>query len=79
MDTDGCACISLMQSMYDFIHAKALTSHYGEVVRDSCYGCEVSHPSQHQHSCVMLSYEDHIHTRVGNFIFRANGSDEKML
>ena len=76
MDTDERTRVSWMQCMYDFIYARALTSHYGEVVRDSCYGCEVCHPSQHQHSCMVLCDEDHIHIVFETLLARV---DEEII
>jgi hypothetical protein len=49
-----------MNSYFDFVYAKALYECLGDVVKQECYGCEVDHPSQVQHSCIMYDTHEHI-------------------
>ena len=60
VDGQDQANILLMESYFDFLYAKALQEGLNDVVSKNCYGCEVDHPSQVQHSCLMLDEEQHI-------------------
>ena len=52
--------IIIMETMYDLVYAKVLSSHYGNAIKSACYGCEMAFASQYQHSCMVLPDEDHI-------------------
>ena len=58
--TTNQANVYLMESLYNLLYANALSSHYSNAVKYVCYGCKTDHLSQHQHSCLNLSDEDHI-------------------
>lgn len=45
--------VMLMNSYFDFIYAKALCEVKGLAMKKSCYGCEINHPSQTHHDCLM--------------------------
>lgn len=52
--------VMIMNSYFDFIYAKALYEIKGVTMKKSCYGCEINHPSQTQHDCLMnyAEYDD---------------------
>ena len=50
----------LMESYFDFLYAKSLSEVLGIVVKEQCYGCQVDHPSQKHHPCIMDDEEDHV-------------------
>ena len=52
--------VLLMESYFDFLYAKALSEVLQTVVKEQCHGCEIDHPSQVQHSCVMYEEDDHV-------------------
>ena len=45
--------VMLMNSYFDFMYAKALLSVKDTTIKRSCHGCEIDHPSQRQHDCIM--------------------------
>lgn len=53
----------IMNSYFDFLYTKALYECIWNVVKQSCYGCEVEHPSQVHHACILYD------TREGIEIF----------
>lgn len=68
---ESTAHVMIMNSYFDFVYAKAMHDQLGSVVRQECYGCQVDHPSQVQHSSVMFEenenikmYFDHLLTAV---------------
>ena len=44
------------------VYAKTVVELLPVVVMDNCYGCEVDHPSQAQHTCLMGTISEHLHT-----------------
>ena len=58
---DTSAQIMLMDSYFDFLYARALYNCLAPTVKQNCYGCEVDHPSQLQHYCLMYDVEEHIY------------------
>jgi len=48
----------LMNSYFDFIYAKALCEVKCMTVRKNCYGCQINHPSQREHDCIMKTNND---------------------
>lgn len=50
--------VMLMNSYFDFVYAKALCQVKGTAVRKNCYGCQMNHPSQKQHDCIMITDDD---------------------
>lgn len=61
---ESTAHVMIMNSFFDFVYAKALYECLGHVVKQNCYGCEVNHPSQVQHSCIMYDKQEHIEIDV---------------
>lgn len=57
---ESTAHVMVMNSYFDFVYAKALYEQLGKIVKQECYGCEVDHPSQVQHSCVMHDSDEHV-------------------
>lgn len=43
----------LLIDTFEFIYARTILDHLPEVVKRDCYGCEISHPSQTHHPCLM--------------------------
>lgn len=41
-------------------YTSALKKRIKEMANDECYGCQVDHPSQTQHTCLMCSEEEHV-------------------
>ena len=39
----------------DFIDARSILDLLDHVIKENCYGCQVDHPSQVQHSCLRMS------------------------
>jgi hypothetical protein len=50
--------VMMMNSYFDFVYAKALHEVKGLTVRKHCYGCEINHPSQKEHDCIMISDDE---------------------
>lgn len=43
-----------------FMFAKAVIADINLTVLSHCYGCEINHPSQREHTCIMLSDEERL-------------------
>ena len=52
--------IDVMLSIYNVEFAQQVRKELGELVKKHCYGCEVEHPSQTHHTCLMLTEQEHI-------------------
>ncbi len=52
--------VSLLESYFEHIYAKALIEVFPENIKENCYGCVVDHPSQVQHYCLMMSEDEQI-------------------
>ena len=46
-----------------------------DVARANCYGCEIDHPSQTHHSCLMLSETEHLHSYYHETAEKVNTRD----
>lgn len=46
----------------NFLYARTILELLNDVVRENCYGCEVDHPSQVHHTCLMWTNIEHLHT-----------------
>ena len=46
-----------IDSQWHMVYAEAVLNKLYEVSKTQCYGCEIDHPSQKQHSCLMM-YDD---------------------
>ena len=44
----------------DFIDARSILDLLDHVIKENCYGCQVDHPSQVQHSCLMMSEAEYL-------------------
>ena len=51
--TQPATSVLLMNSYFDFVYAKALYEVKKLTMKKSCYGCEINHPSQRHHDCLM--------------------------
>lgn len=49
----------MMYQMYMLGFSRKVLEKIKELTQQHCYGCEVDHPSQTQHSCLMLSEMEH--------------------
>lgn len=52
----------LVQHTLQFLYARTVLEILPKVVTESCYGCDVNHPSQVQHTCLMWSRTEHLDT-----------------
>lgn len=50
----------LAKHTLDFLYARALLELLPSVVQNNCYGCEVGHPSQTHHTCLMWTTSEHL-------------------
>ena len=46
----------------DFLYARTVLELLNDVVKENCYGCEVNHPSQVHHTCLMWTEAEHLET-----------------
>ena len=53
--------VMLMDSYFDFMYAKAMYECLPTIIKENCYGCEIDHPSQRQHHCLMYDQEESIY------------------
>lgn len=51
-----------LKQTLDFLYARTVLELLNEVVKDNCYGCEIDHPSQTQHTCLMWTTTEHLDT-----------------
>jgi hypothetical protein len=51
---EGEASVHLLEAIY--IHA--IQNEVNKICEDNCYGCEVVHPSQRNHDCLMMDDEE---------------------
>jgi hypothetical protein len=51
---EGKASVHLLEAIY--IHA--IQNEVNKICADNCYGCEVGHPSQRNHDCLMMEDEE---------------------
>lgn len=43
-----------------FLYARVILELLNDVVKENCYGCDVDHPSQAQHTCLMWTKLEHL-------------------
>lgn len=72
---DSTAHVMIMNSYFDFLYAKALYECLSITVKRECYGCEVDHPSQVQHACVMYDQDEHISMYFEKLLDSVNEDD----
>ena len=75
---DTSSKVMLMDSYFDFIFAKAMFECLPTIIRDNYYGCEIDHPSQLQHHCVMYDQEESIYMYFEELLTVVN-QDEILL
>ena len=51
--------VSLSYTFYLFKYAESLIERTRDLAKERCYGCEVDHPSQTHHTCLMWTDEEH--------------------
>ena len=52
--------VLIMNAYLKFAYALAIRNKLGDAVKRFCYGCEVDHPQQDNHTCAMYETEEHI-------------------
>jgi hypothetical protein len=50
----------MMEIALHFSYAQAMVENANCIATRRCYGCEIDHPSQREHSCIMLSGEERL-------------------
>lgn len=50
----------LMRHILKYLYARMVLDLLPHVVIENCYGCEVDHPSQVQHTCLMWTKMEHL-------------------
>lgn len=52
--------VDFMLGIYNVQFAQQVRTGLGELVKKYCYGCEVDHPSQTHHTCLMWTELEHL-------------------
>jgi DNA-directed RNA polymerase subunit L len=52
--------IRFMVSIYNIVFAKTLREEIVTLAAKHCYGCDVNHPSQAQHTCLIRTESEHL-------------------
>jgi hypothetical protein len=52
--------IRFMVSIYHMVFTKKMRDELVTLAKKNCYGCEVNHPSQTQHTCLMWTELEHL-------------------
>lgn len=50
-----------LKHTFDSLYAQTILETLYDVVKENCYGCEVDHPSQVQHTCIMMTRCEHFY------------------
>lgn len=50
----------LCKHTLEFLYARTILELLPEIVKENCYGCEVNHPSQTSHPCLMWTEYEHL-------------------
>lgn len=53
-------CERLLTQTLTFLCARTVLDLLPVVVKENCYGCEVDHPSQTHHTCIMWTEHEHL-------------------
>ena len=69
---DGNHFNRLLDEQFMFLFAKAVQNNIESVSRKLCRGCEVGHPSQIQHSCIMYDTEEKLITHFSDIVDSIN-------
>ena len=59
-DYEGQKIERFLKHTLDFLYARAILDLLDDVVKENCYGCEVDHPSQMHHTCLMWTKAEHL-------------------
>lgn len=43
----------LLMQTFRYLYARTIVDHFPDVAKAYCYGCEIDHPSQTHHTCLM--------------------------
>lgn len=62
MDTTFEKAEKLMHHTLKYLYARMVLNCLPDIVKEHCYGCEVNHPSQIQHTCLMWTKMEHLET-----------------
>ena len=62
MDTyyEGQKAERFLKHTLDYLYARTILDLLNDVVKENCYGCEVDHPSQVEHTCLMWTQVEHL-------------------
>ena len=62
MDTyyEGQKVERFLKHTLDYLYARTILELLNDVVKENCYGCEVDHPSQVEHTCLMWTQVEHL-------------------
>jgi hypothetical protein len=52
--------IRMMVEIYMFTYPRKVREVVVDLTRKHCYGCRINHPSQRNHSCLMMSDLEHL-------------------
>ena len=66
---------SLLMNIYSFIFARKIREALADVAKVNCYGCQIDHPSQTHHSCLMLSEIEHLYSYYHEATEKVNTRD----
>lgn len=66
------------KDILQFLYARVILEQLNYVVKENCYGCEVDHPSQIQHTCIMLTKLEHLDTYFDTTFNKIDEKDIKI-
>ena len=66
---------SLLMNIYSFIFARKIGEELADVAKGNFYGCQIDHPSQTHHSCLMLSEIEHLYSYYQEATGKVNTRD----
>jgi hypothetical protein len=70
---------SLLMNIYSVIFARKIREELADVAKANCYGCEIDHPSQTHHSCLIMSQIKHLYTYYHEAAGKVNTRDALRL
>ena len=69
---DGNQIMRILDIQFTYLCAKAVVNNIETVTRQQCYGCQVDHPSQTQHPCLMWNTEEKLCSYLNDIIQSVN-------
>ena len=70
-DDDNARQKALEHAVYN-AYVKVLREPLWEVIRGKCYGCQIDHPSQNQHVCLLMTYDEQVDCFLEEALKRVN-------